>query len=209
VPRNLIAGPAGPLESDYTPAAAGALPVALAVVCHPHPLHGGTMDNKVVTTLVRFFAEQGAAVLRFNFRGVGQSGGQFDDGNGEGEDLRAAVQWLADQYPDQVLPLWLAGFSFGSFVSARMAPALGADRLLSIAPPVTRWGFDRIQRIAGPWIVVQGDADEVVDASAVYQWLDTVNPPPLLLRMPAATHFFHGLLVELRSQLGALWSTLR
>lgn len=198
-----IPGPAGPIEAEFTPAAAA---VALAVVCHPHPLHGGTMDNKVVTTLVRFFAEQGAAVLRFNFRGVGQSGGQFDQGRGEGEDLRAVVQWLRGQHGE--VPLWLAGFSFGSYVSARMAAELGAARLVSIAPPVSRWDFEAIVPIAGPWIVVQGDADEVVDAAAVYRWLDTVSPAPTLLRMPAATHFFHGLLIELRTRLGSVWSSL-
>lgn len=166
------------------------------------------MDNKVVTTLVRFFAEQGAAVVRFNFRGVGGSAGSFDDGQGEGEDLRAVVAWLRTQYPAATASLWLAGFSFGSYVSARMAPVLGAARLLSIAPPVTRWAFGAIKRIGGPWVIVQGDQDEVVEAAAVYRWIDSLDPPPVLLRMPTATHFFHGLLLELRAQLTAAWSAL-
>lgn len=164
------------------------------------------MDNKVVTTLVRFFSEQGAAVVRFNFRGVGGSSGTFDDGQGEGEDLWAVVDWLRAQHP--AAPLWLAGFSFGSYVSARMAPTLGAARLLSIAPPVTRWGFGTMTGFSGPWVIVQGDQDEVVEATAVYRWIESLDPPPVLLRMPTATHFFHGLLLELRTQLAAAWSTL-
>lgn len=163
------------------------------------------MDNKVVTTLVRFFAEAGASTLRFNFRGVGGSGGEYDHGEGEGEDVRAALDWARTQPGQADLPLWLAGFSFGSHVAARMAVPLGAARLLSIAPPVERWDFAQLPRIEGPWVVVQGDRDEVVDAAGVYRWLATVQPPPVLVRMPEATHFFHGLLVELRTRLAEVW----
>jgi hypothetical protein len=206
VPKFSIAGPAGPIEADFSPAAVPAR--ALAVVCHPHSLHGGTMDNKVVTTLVRLFNECGASVLRFNFRGVGGSAGVFDDGRGEGEDLRAAVQWARGQDELASVPLWLAGFSFGSYVSASRAVELGAQRLLSIAPPVSRWDFATLPRIAGPWVVVQGDQDEVIEAAAVYAFLDTLNPAATVIRMPQATHFFHGLLIELKAQLKAVWEAL-
>lgn len=205
VPKINIPGPAGALEADVQlkPDAR-----ALAVVCHPHSLHGGSMDNKVVTTVVRLFAELGASVVRFNFRGVGASGGRFDDGHGEGEDLRAVVEWLRAQ-PDQAgLPLWLAGFSFGSYVSARMASALDADRLLSIAPPVGKWDFASIQRIPGPWLVVMGDQDEIVDAGQVHRWVESVQPSPQLIRMPTATHFFHGLIVDMKNRINLAWSGL-
>lgn len=206
MPRLTLTGPAGQIEADFTPAVA--TPTALAVVCHPHSLHGGSMDNKVVTTIVRLYQELGASVLRFNFRGVGGSAGEFDHGLGEGEDLQAAVQWARAQPGHADLPLWLAGFSFGSYVSASRAVELGAARLLSIAPPVSRWDFAALPRITGPWVVVQGDQDEVVEAAAVYAFLDTLQPPAKLIRMPQATHFFHGLLIELKAQLKDVWEAL-
>lgn len=205
MPKFFIPGPSGPIEADLL---AADTPTALAVVCHPHSLHGGSMDNKVVTTLVRGFNECGASVLRFNFRGVGGSAGVYDNGVGEGEDLAAVVRWARDQPGLEQLPLWLAGFSFGSYVSSSRALELGAARLLSVAPPVGRWDFASLPRIPGPWVVVQGDADEVVDAATVYAFLDTVSPPPVLIRMPTATHFFHGLLIELKTRLKDVWEAL-
>ena len=193
-----IPGPAGNLE------VACALPVVeeiggIAIICHPHPLFGGAMGNKVVTTLERFFRERGFATLRFNFRGVGASEGVFDDGMGESEDLQAVAQFARRYFAN--LPLMLAGFSFGSFVAARMANTLGAAQLLSIAPPVGKWDFAALDRPRMPWTIVQGELDEVVEPQAVYEFAAQIQPAPALIRLPDATHFFHGKLLELRTAL--------
>lgn len=196
----LLSGPVGPLECiASSPQAA---PARVAVICHPHSLHGGSMDNKVVTMLERTLRDAGVATVRFNFRGVGASGGQFDDGRGEGEDLAAVVALLRQWSPQA--ELWLAGFSFGSYVSTSMATALGASLLISVAPPVGRFAFRALARPDCRWIVLQGDADEVVDPALVFAHFAEVVPAVELLRFDGAGHFFHGRLVELRERLGAL-----
>ena len=191
-------GPAGRIEAalDAPEADVAARPL-LAIVCHPLPTEGGTMHNKVVTMAARALREVGATTLRFNFRGVGQSEGVFDDGDGELDDLRAVAAWARAQHPDKVL--WLAGFSFGAYVSLRLAVELQAAALISIAPPVGRsWDFSNIDIPRAPWLVVQGDADEVVEPQAVYDWLATLPRQPQLVRMPDTTHFFHRKLIDLR-----------
>ena len=191
-------GPAGRIEAalDAPDAEVPARPL-LVIVCHPLPTEGGTMHNKVVTMAARALRESGATTLRFNFRGVGQSEGRFDDGDGELDDLRAVAAWARTQHPDKAL--WLAGFSFGAFVSLRLAVELQAAAVISIAPPVGRsWDFSAIDIPSVPWLVVQGDADEVVDPQAVYAWLATLPRPPQLVRMPDTTHFFHRKLIDLR-----------
>lgn len=193
----MLSGPAGPIEAI---AAGAEAPIQrIAVICHPHSLHGGSMDNKVVTSVERSLRDLGAATLRFNFRGVGASAGSFDHGQGEGDDLAAVVAqaraWAGD------VPLWLAGFSFGSYVAARMADALGAELLISVAPPVGRFAFTGFTRPANRWIVVQGDADEVVDPDQVFAWVEQLQPPVEMIRFAGAGHFFHGKIVELRQRL--------
>ncbi len=193
----LLPGPAGPIEVAATPAEPDGPPVrGVAVICHPHPLHGGTMHNKVVTILERALRELGLACVRFNFRGVGQSGGVHDEGHGETDDLAAVVAWARRASPGDAL--WLAGFSFGSYVSLAAARRLGADALVSVAPPVGRWDFDSIELPDCPWLVVQGEEDEVVDPAAVFAWIDTLPNPPQLVRMPETSHFFHRRLMDLR-----------
>lgn len=169
-------------------------------MCHPLPTHGGTMDNKVVYTVQRALAELGFHTVRFNFRGVGASAGAFDNGIGESDDLAAVSQWLKARYP-AINTFWLAGFSFGSFVAARMANTLGAQQLISIAPPVKRFDFSTMTMPKCPWLVVMGDADEIVEPQAVFEWLDALQPSPEQIRMSDAGHFFHGRLVELRERL--------
>ncbi|RZA22389.1 MAG: alpha/beta fold hydrolase [Lysobacteraceae bacterium] len=193
-----LAGPAGRIEAALdTPEADVAAQPLLAIVCHPLPTEGGTMHNKVVTMSARALRECGVSTLRFNFRGVGQSEGTFDDGDGELDDLRAVAGWARAQHPDKAL--WLAGFSFGAYVSLRLATELRAAALISIAPPVGRsWDFSAIDAPAMPWLVIQGDADEIVDPSAVYAWLATLPRQPQLVRMPDTTHFFHRKLMDLR-----------
>jgi uncharacterized protein len=190
-----IPGPSGTLELAC--ALPNSEPSHLALICHPHPLFGGSMGNKVVTTLERCFRDQGAATVRFNFRGVGQSSGIFDQGLGESDDLQAVYAFSREFLPN--LPLVLAGFSFGSFVAARMANALQTAQLISIAPPVQSWDFQTIDAPHMPWLVVQGEQDEVVAPEAVYRFAAAQKPAPTLQRLPDATHFFHGKLLELRS----------
>lgn len=196
----LIAGPAGQLDVRLLQPA---VPVSsLAVVCHPHPQHGGTLDNKVVYTLTRWLADRGALTVRFNFRGIGRSEGAFDHGQGEQADLAAVVAWLRAEAPGS-LPLILAGFSFGSFIAAAQATALHASNLISIAPPVQRFDFSRFPLPRCPWTIVMGDADEVVDPQSVFDWAETLPANARLLRMAGAGHYFHGRLVELRELLDA------
>ncbi|MFC0676352.1 alpha/beta hydrolase [Lysobacter korlensis] len=194
-------GPAGPLELSVEPpdADAPARPV-VAIVCHPLPTEGGTMHNKVVTMTARALRESGVATVRFNFRGVGASAGTFDEGVGEADDLRAVAHWVRIQRPDA--QLWLAGFSFGAYVSLRMAAELAPSLLISIAPPAGRsWDFLSIAPPPCPWLVIQGEADEIVDPQAVYDWLDGLRElryPPELVKIPDTSHFFHRKLMDLR-----------
>ena len=194
----LLAGPAGRIEAafDAPDADVPARPL-LAIVCHPLPTEGGSMHNKVVTMAARALREVGATTLRFNFRGVGQSEGRFDDGVGELDDLRAVAAWARANHPDKIL--WLAGFSFGAYVSLRLAVELRAAALVSIAPPVGRsWDFSAIEVPTAPWLVIQGEADEIVDPQAVFAWLATLPRQPRLVRMPDTSHFFHRKLMDLR-----------
>lgn len=201
--RIAIAGPAGQLDAVLNAAdASGPLTARslLAIVCHPHPQQGGTMDNKVVTTLMRSYRDLGIPVLRFNFRGVGESEGQFDNAIGEVDDLLAVIAWA-----NQALPyrsLLLAGFSFGSSIAARASYSVaGLVHLTLVAPPVERYVYDREGAFTAPLCVIQGDKDELVIASGVYDWVTTLKSPAVLIRYPAAGHFFHGLLAKLKADL--------
>lgn len=200
--RDRIAGPAGNIEVAYFADVSGEMSSGgfCAVVCHPHPLHGGTMDNKVVTTLVRTYRELGIPVARFNFRGVGGSEGRHDNGIGEIDDLRAVVEWFARlAKADKVL---LAGFSFGTGVVSNYC---GLDSAVAhavfVAPPVGRYNFAPVGGYSCPVCVVMGDQDELVDAADVYRWADSLEPAPVVIRIPEATHFFHGQLVRMRDDL--------
>ncbi|WP_337243370.1 alpha/beta fold hydrolase [Luteimonas sp. gir] len=192
-----LAGPVGALEAalDLPDADVPALPL-VAVVCHPLPTEGGTMHNKVVTMVARSLRELGATTLRFNFRGTGTSEGQFDRGDGETDDLTAVVEWVRRERPGDAL--WLAGFSFGAYVSLRASADLKPDLLISVAPPAGRWDFDRIVLPDCPWLVIQGEADEIVDPEAVYRWLEERDAQAELVRMPDTGHFFHRRMIDLR-----------
>jgi alpha/beta superfamily hydrolase len=166
------------------------------VVCHPHPLFGGTLTNKVVHTVARAFVAQGAATLRFNFRGVGASAGSYDEGRGETDDLLAVIGAGRARFPG--LPLWLGGFSFGSFVALHAQAAAGAARLVTVAPPIGRWDFSGIEAPRCPWLVIQGDQDELVDHASVAAWMAELAPQAQLTVLPGAEHFFHGRLHEVK-----------
>nr|WP_182517469.1 alpha/beta fold hydrolase [Dokdonella fugitiva] len=195
----LLPGPAGAIELAC--ALPGDAPPrrGIAIIAHPHPLQGGTMHNKVVTITERALLELGLATVRFNFRGVGRTEGVHDNGDGETDDLVAIATWLRAQRPGDAL--WLAGFSFGSYVTLRAAARLDAAQLILIAPPVGRWDFSMVGAPTCPWLIVQGEEDEVVDAAAVFAWAEGLQPKPQLIRMPETGHFFHRRLMDLRGAL--------
>ena len=195
-----IAGPVGQLEA-IVEVPAEALPLGAVVVCHPHPQYGGTMHNKVAHTLARSFVRLGYAALRFNFRGTEGSEGDYDEGVGEVDDALAALHWARQQYPN--VPIWLAGFSFGAAVALKAAVAEAVDGLITVAPAVSRFANGLETQPQCPWLVVQGDQDEIVPVDEVIEWLDQLEPGPELVVMPGVGHFFHGNLVELRQTLVA------
>jgi len=195
-----LSGPSGELEAVATrgnPQGIMAGQNFVAVVCHPHPQHGGTMNNKVVTTMVRSYRDLGVPVVRFNFRGVGKSEGQFDEARGEVEDALAIVAWVREQSAD--CQLLLAGFSFGSAVAATASYRIeNLAHLSLVAPPVERYSYDQDQAFPCPLCVIQGGEDELVDVPGVYAWAETIKSPTTLLRFDEATHFFHGALVQVK-----------
>jgi alpha/beta superfamily hydrolase len=193
--RPFIDGPAGRLEAILE-LPAGEKPLGSVVVCHPHPQHGGTMHNKVAHTLARAFVRSGFASLRFNFRGTEKSEGNYDDGNGELDDALAVITWIRERDPDAIL--WLAGFSFGAAIAVKAAVATEVDGLVSVAPAITRFATGLESQPTCPWLIVQGDQDELVDVEETITWADGLGPGPELLIIPDGEHFFHGRLHELR-----------
>ena len=163
----------------------------LLLLAHPHPLHGGSLENKVITTLAKAGVELGWVAVRPNFRGVGMSEGAFDAGVGETEDLLAVVRFVEESYPD--LPWVLAGFSFGAYVQQRLRLQLSARRLILVAPAVTLYEFDSVPVDT---VVIIGDADELISPAAMRQW--TQGQHLSLKVIPGAGHFFHGKLKELK-----------
>ena len=157
------------------------------------------MRNKVVTIMERSMRELGLRTVRFNFRGAGESEGEHDDSYGETDDLFAVVEWVRCTRPDD--SLWLGGFSFGSYVALRAALNLDIGQLISIAPPVDRYTFDGLRHPECPWLVIQGDEDEVVNIDLVRHWVGSLKPPPELVVMREADHFFHRRLMDLRGLL--------
>lgn len=189
-----IRGAAGPLEAIVEDP--GGEPPALAVVCHPHPLYQGTMRNKVVHTVARAANRLGAPAVRFNFRGVGASGGGWDEGRGETEDALAVIAWARARWPGR--PLWLAGFSFGAYVALQAAAAAQPAALVTVAPPVGRFPVGQAPDPACPWLIVQGQADELVDYREVAAWAAERPAAPRLALLDGTSHFFHGRLGELQ-----------
>jgi hypothetical protein len=193
----VIDGPVGPLEARAEDPSPDAAAQCVGVVCHPHPLYGGTMQNKVVHTLARAMQELGVPTLRFNFRGAGASAGVHAEGVGEIDDALAAIAWARRRWNCE--RLWLAGFSFGAAVALRAAPRANARRLVTVAPPVARLGLEKSPpRPDAAWLIVQGDADELVNAAEVARWAAAYSPPPELAVLAGAEHFFHGRLGDLR-----------
>lgn len=199
-----IAGPAGRLEAAVEiPAAAHS--DAVGVICHPHPVYHGTMNNKVVHTVSRAVNRLNRPAVRFNFRGVGESQGQYADGHGETDDTLAVIEWARDRWP--AAEIWLAGFSFGAFVALRSAASAKPACLITIAPPIQRFAVADLPHPSCPWLIVQGDRDELVDSRSVSSWARGLRPPATVEVMEDTDHFFHGRLTRLRETImGFLYS---
>jgi uncharacterized protein len=196
----LFPGPSGALELIITPADTSSATSKVAIICHPHPLHGGTMDNKVVTMTAKTLHSLGFATIRFNYRGVGKSEGEFGNFVGETADLLSILDWVREVLPQA--SFCLAGFSFGSYIAAQGALQRSdyVKQLINIAPAVNHADFTVFSAVKCPWLIIQGTEDEIVPASEVRDFIKLL---PLstrikLVEIPDATHFFHGKLLELR-----------
>lgn len=175
----------------------------IGVVCHPHPLFQGTMTNKVVTTICKAWQSLGLPTVRFNFRGVGESEGSYGEGVGEQLDLEAILAFFYAIFPN--VQFWLAGFSFGSYIALQVASnpnPFMVKALLSVAPPVQHFAFDRTGLPTCPWVIIQGTEDSLVPYEKVHQWIIPLileKPDIQFITMGGAEHFFHGRLIELNT----------
>jgi alpha/beta superfamily hydrolase len=194
--RLTLSGPAGPLEAildEPLPSGSGHAPRAAVVFAHPLPTHQGTMHTKVVFQGAKGLVRIGCAVLRFNFRGVGASGGTFDAGPGEAEDFRAALDFMHDRYLSA--PLWAAGFSFGAWIALETGAAdARVSALVGIAPPVTRetYDFTNTRTSDKPKFFVQGDLDDLCPLKDLRAFYATLKEPKELVVIDGANHLFEG-----------------
>jgi alpha/beta superfamily hydrolase len=167
------------------------MPRTAVVFAHPLPIEGGTMHTKVVFQGAKALTRIGCVVLRFNFRGVGRSGGAWDEGRGELDDFRAALDYMAGQHPG--LEMWAAGFSFGSWVAATVGAS--DDRICAltlIAPPVNKYDFGEVQASTKPKFIIHGEADELIPLKAVRQFYAELQDPKELVEIDRANHLFDG-----------------
>lgn len=171
------------------------IPCGIAVVAHPLPTMGGNMDNKVAVTLAKTFAEMGCVAVRFNFRGVGASEGQFTGGDGEEQDMVDVVRYAQEQFGEE-LPLLLSGFSFGGYVATRTAQRLKPQHLVLAAPAVGRFTAGDMPEVPPDTLVIHGEHDDVVPLAEALDWARPQHLPIVVL--PGAEHFFHGRLTQLR-----------
>ena len=199
--RVTLSGPAGDIEARIETPHGVEAPAAFGVICHPHPLFGGTLDNKVVYSLARAFHDLGLPTIRFNFRGVGKSAGSFADGLGESDDALAVVAAGREKWPGAAL--WLAGFSFGGAVAVRASAQANPERLVTVAPAIRRVPLEGVTMPVCPWLIVQGDNDDLVNHTEVIEWASKLAHPPEVALLPGVEHFFHGKLNELRDAVTA------
>lgn len=217
--RFLIPGPLGqaqPLEIalDYPKENIKSLPIVL-IMCHPNPLEGGTMDNKVVTTTIKSMNKLGVLGLRFNFRGVGKSLGPYGHTEGESEDLLSIIKFVKKFKPDY--SIWLGGFSFGSYIAYKIATEFHGEfhgefypeQLLTIAPAVTRWDYTKLNPPDSEktnWLCLIGDQDEVVNIQDVFNFVAGVDASSTLIKFKNTGHFFHQRLIQLDQVLTQYYS---
>lgn len=191
-----IPGPAGRIEAVISNPIKPKVSL-LGIICHPHPLYGGTMNNKVVTSIASAFLEMGICNIRFNFRGIGQSQGSYGEGIGETEDLLAVLSWVKTQYPQH--GIWLAGFSFGGYVATRVAARESIEQLITVAPAITHFEFkDHANKVKCPWLLIIGDKDELIPYQETIAWAESLVVPVQIRVVSGASHFFHGKLIDLR-----------
>ncbi len=196
--RIFIPGPAGAIETVIdTP---DATPTGIALVAHPHPLYGGTLDNKVAQILAKTMVELGFVAVRPNFRGVGQSEGVHDEGNGETDDLVTVVHAARARFSLVDAPLVLAGFSFGSLVASRVALRVQASRMVFVGTAVTR---GRVEPVPEDSIVIHGEKDDVVPLDLVLRWAEPQELPVVVIA--GADHFFHRRLHIIRNIIRRAW----
>ena len=195
--RVTVDGPAGPIEVVHNIPETALRGIAL--VCHPHPLQGGTLDNKVVQTLAKAFFTLHYAAVRFNFRGVGRSAGTFDEGVGETDDALAVLAHARRRF-GEALPVVLAGFSFGAYVAVRMTERVETERLVLVGPAVGRFP---IRHVPDDTIAIHGEEDDVVPLADVFAWARPQALP--IVVFPGCGHFFHGRLPQLARVVTSCW----
>lgn len=175
------------------------------VICHPHPLYGGTLTNKVVHILAKTAVHLGMHVVRFNFRGVGKSEGVHDHGSGETIDCLAVIEWARKEFSCEKVSL--AGFSFGAYVALRVANKVSLHSLLTVSPPVNLYDCSALGEVEVPWAVIQGTVDEIVSFAEVERWVGSKQSSPVFVTQEA-DHFFNGKLNPLSEAVTGFWSDL-
>ena len=193
----LMGGPVGKLEVMATRPKGMKEKSVTGIICPPHPLYGGTMHNKVVTTIAKAFDQLGLKTVRFNFRGVGKSEEKYDNAIGETDDLKAIIKWVRYNHPNDAI--WLAGFSFGAYIAAKVTntdPTIA--RLITVAPAVNHSDYAPLTDIICPWCLIVGRQDELIPFADVKTFVDGSPVAIKFIPVEGATHFFHGLLIKLR-----------
>ncbi|WP_376796692.1 alpha/beta hydrolase [Thermogemmatispora sp.] len=202
-----IPSPLGRLEGILKPEEAGVKPHYVSLVCHPHPLYGGTMDNKVVFKVAQILQALQIPALRFNFRGVGRSSGSYDEGRGEMDDVRYALDFLSHRYPG--LPVILAGFSFGAYVGLRVGAVDGRVRaLIGLGVPARSFDGDTLQGCTKPKLIIHGSRDEIAPYALTARWFEQLPAPKTMIAVEGADHFFQGRLDEVQTIIASFVQTL-
>ncbi|MDQ2906915.1 MAG: alpha/beta family hydrolase [Ktedonobacteraceae bacterium] len=202
-----IPSPLGYLEGILKPEEAGVVPNYASLVCHPHPLYGGTMHNKVVFKTAQVLQALQMPALRFNFRGVGRSSGTYDEGRGELDDVRYALDFLSHRYPG--LPVILAGFSFGAYVGLRVGANDGrVQALIGLGTPARNFNGDTLKDCHKSKLLVHGTLDELAPYEQTARWFEQLPPPKSMVVVEGADHFFHERLQEVQTIIASFVQTL-
>ncbi len=202
-----IPSPLGYLEGILKPEEAGVVPNYASLVCHPHPLYGGTMHNKVVFKTAQVLQALQMPALRFNFRGVGRSSGTYDEGRGEMDDVRYALDFLSHRYPG--LPVILAGFSFGAYAGLRVGANDGrVQALIGLGTPARNFNGDTLKDCHKPKLLVHGTLDELAPYDLTVRWFEQLPPPKSMVAVEGADHFFHERLQEVQTIIASFVQTL-